>query len=204
MTDFISAVSESIAKTDLITWAATVSALVYVYLALKESVWCWSFGIVSSGLSVGVYFFESLYYESLLNIFYVGLGIYGWIVWSRTKGETAALVIRKIPQRELLIVSSLAVSVGLILGAITSAKTENHFAYSDALLTSFSLVATWMTTKKYIENWIFWILIDACSAALYWIKGPTMYLFALLFVFYTIMAIAGYYSWRKNLTASRK
>lgn len=195
------AIAESIASTNAITWAATFTALIYVFLAIKENIWCWSFGIVSSGLSVGVYFSESLWYESLLNVFYVVLGIYGWIVWSKTRGEKGAAEIKKIPSRELLIVSSLAVVSGIILGFISASYSENQFSYSDALLATFAVVATWMTARKYIENWIFWIVIDACSAILYFFKGPSMYLFAILFIFYTFMAAVGYYTWRKSLKA---
>lgn len=215
--DIGSVLAESIVKTDAITWAATITAILYVLLALKESVWCWSFGIVSSGLSVGVYFYESLWYESLLSIFYVILGVYGWIQWTKEKKDheltglvlgvqtethaKPAIKIGKIPSNELLITSAIAVVAGLIMGFLSAQYTDNKFAYSDALLTSFSVIATWMTARKYIENWIFWIVIDACSAVLYICKGPSMYLFALLFIFYTFMAVAGYYTWRKSLKA---
>lgn len=197
--DISSVLAESIAKTDAITWTATVTAIIYVLLVLKESVWCWSFGIVSSGLSVGVYFSESLWYESLLSIFYVVLGIYGWIVWSKTSGTKPTRVITRISSRELFITAALAVGAGIVMGFASASYTKNQFAYSDALLASFSVVATWMTARKYIENWIFWIVIDASSAVLYICKGPSMYLFALLFIFYTFMAVAGYYTWRKSL-----
>jgi nicotinamide mononucleotide transporter len=198
---FVAAIAETISKTDAITWIATITAVFYVFLALKESVWCWSFGIVSSGLSVGVYFSELLWYEALLNVFYVALGIYGWIMWSKTKDENTTVSVRKIPSQVLLGASGIAVVAGIIMGIISAKYTENRFAYSDALLTSFSVIATWMTARKYIENWIFWIIIDACCAVLYYFKGPSMYLFTLLFVFYTMMAVGGYYSWKKNLKA---
>jgi nicotinamide mononucleotide transporter len=204
------AILTSIAETDLITWIATVTAVIYVLLALKESIWCWSFGIISSALWVSIYFHEQLWYESYLNVFYVSLGIYGWISWARSSATSAAIPqpadpsqikISRIPGRVLLNCVVIALSAGILLGYIASAVTKNDFAYTDALLSSFSVVATWMTAKKYIENWSFWIVIDACSAVLYIFKGPSMYLAALLFIFYTFMAIAGYFAWKKNLRA---
>ena len=199
--DLGTALAESISKTDAVTWAATVTAIIYVLLALKESVWCWSFGIIGSGLAVGVYFSESLWYESLLNVFYVVLGIYGWIMWSNPDSEKPVLHISRIPSKQLLFSSAIAVGAGIIMGAVSAKYTENRFAYSDALLTSFSVIATWMTARKYIENWIFWIVIDGCSAVLYFVKGPSMYLFSLLFIFYTFMAVAGYFAWKKSMKA---
>lgn len=196
-----------IQETDAITWIGTVTAVIYVILALKENIWCWSFGIVSSALWVSVYFNERLWYESILSVFYVVLGIYGWLSWAREKGspttpaKTPELKISKITGRVLLNCVMIAVAAGIVLGYVADALTKNDFAYTDALLSSFSVVATWMTARKYLENWLFWIVIDACSAVLYIFKGPSMYLAALLFIFYTFMALGGYFAWKKNLKA---
>lgn len=215
-TEITDSILTSVKQTDLITWIATITAVLYVILALKESIWCWSFGIVSSGLSIGVYVTQELYYESLLSVFYVVLGVYGWISWSsnrrgREVNGDAAIVnlsgtkdkqevhITLIPQRILAIVCFIGVAIGLLLGFASDTITGAQYAYMDAMVTSFSVLATWMTARKFLENWIFWIFIDACSAILYIVKGPGMYLFALLFIFYTFMAVAGYFAWRKNL-----
>lgn len=208
----------SIRETDTLTWIGTVTAVLYVILALKESIWCWSFGIISSALWVSIYFHQELWYESMLNVFYVVLGVYGWIQWARSSatlttsstpsaaGTTSLstppeIKITRIPGKTLLNTVLIAVVSGIILGYIANAVTENDFAYTDALLSSFAVIATWMTAKKYIENWLFWIAIDACSAVLYIFKGPEMYLAALLFIFYTFMAIGGYFTWKKSLKA---
>lgn len=197
----------SAAETDLITWMATVTAVIYVLLAIRESTWCWSFGIVSSGLSVGVYLNEHLWYESILNVFYMVLGVYGWVVWSRGSAAHRNVPVTKIPGKILVNASVIGVLAGTALGWFAGWLGENkylppnEFAYTDALLTSFAIIATWMTARKYIENWIFWIIIDAGSAVLYIAKGPSMYLFALLFIFYTFIAIVGFFAWKKNLKA---
>ena len=217
MASFGDALLICIQETDLITWIGTVCAVLYVILALKESVWCWSFGIVGSALYVSVNFHEKLWYDALLNVFYVVLGIYGWIQWAkenRSTELTAAvlqnqtkadvkpeLTISKIPSASLFICVSIAVVAGIIMGYVSNAISENRFAFMDALLTSFSVVATWMTAKKFIENWLFWIVIDAGYVVLYFVKGPHLYLVALLFIFYTFMAIAGYFAWRKSIKA---
>lgn len=207
MGGFTEGLVNCIRETDVITWIATATAVLYVILALKENIWCWSFGIVSSALWVSVYFNERLWYESVLSIFYVVLGVYGWIAWAKEKKQEDGgaskpeISIAKIPQRLLLIGVITAVVSGIILGYISSSISENSFAYSDALLASFSVVATWMTARKYLENWLFWIAIDACSVALYIVKGPTMYLAAVLFIFYTFMAAGGYFAWKKSLKA---
>jgi nicotinamide mononucleotide transporter len=207
MADFAEVVLNSARETDIITWIATFAGVVYVLLALRESVWCWSFGIVGSALSVSIMLNERLYYDALLNIFYVILGVYGWIQWAKEKNNehgvnpNPAVVISKIPSDRLFICVSAGVVFGIVMGYVSNYVKENSFTYSDALLTSFSVVATWMTAKKYIENWIFWIVIDAAYVVLFYFKGPQMYLFALLFIFYTFMALAGYFAWRKSIKA---
>ena len=198
--DFFSGVAASFQETDLITWLATITAVIYVLLALKENIWCWSFGIISSGLSVGVYINATFYYEAILNVLYVILGIYGWMMWARRDAEKSEAPVTRIPARTLLTVCLIGVGASILLGYMGERFTNSDYPSSDALLASFGVIATWMTAKKYLENWLFWIAIDAASAVLYFIKGPSMYLFALLFIFYTFMAVAGYFAWKKSLT----
>lgn len=185
-------------KTDLITWSATLTAIVYVFLALKENIWCWSFGIISSGLSIYIYYDQSLSYEALLNVFYVALGIYGWAKWN-SRSKSAGIKIRRIPSGVLFVLTLIGLLAGLLLGYLSVQFQLSTVPYSDALITTFSLLATWMTAKKYIENWILWIVVDACAAILYFYKSPELYLFGSLFIFYTVMAVIGYYTWKKKL-----
>ena len=185
-------------KTDLVTWLATVTAIAYVLLALKENIWCWSFGIISSGLSIYIYYDQSLSYEALLNVFYVALGIYGWAKW-KSRSKSVGIEIRRIPSGSRLVLVLIGLLSGLLLGYLSVQFQLSTLPYSDAMITTYSLLATWMTAKKYIENWILWIVVDACAAILYFYKGPELYLFGSLFIFYTVMALIGYYTWKKKL-----
>lgn len=185
-------------KTDSITWLATVTAIVYVFLALRENIWCWSFGILSSGLSIYIYYDQSLSYEALLNVFYVALGIFGWVKWNN-KSKSVGIEIRRIPAVKLFVLALIGLLSGLLLGYLSAQFNLSTLPYSDALITTYSLLATWMTAKKFVENWIIWIVVDACAAILYFYKGPELYLFGALFIFYTVMAFIGYYTWKKKL-----
>jgi nicotinamide mononucleotide transporter len=188
----------AVRQTDSITWVATAAAIFYVILALKESIWCWIFGILSSGLSVGVYFSQELYFESALNVFYVLLGIYGWMMWSRRE-EKKEVPVTSISPQLLKAVCLIGLVAFCTLAYLSDRMTDAEYSEMDAGITVASIIATWMTAKKFLENWILWIIIDVCSAMLYIVKGPQMYLFALLFIFYTFMAVAGYFAWKKNL-----
>lgn len=195
--EFTDTVWASVKATDAITWGGTILAIVYVVLALRLSKWCWIAGTLSSVLFVFIYFKEQLYYEAVLNILYAVLGIYGWMNWKNQDAKGAAEIRNT---KSGYFIKSIAVSIffGLLLGMFTHFFLKAEFAFADAMISSFSVTATILTARKYIENWIFWILIDAVSAVVYFIKGPSMYLVAVLFIFYTFMAISGYFSWKKK------
>jgi nicotinamide mononucleotide transporter len=195
--EFTETVWTSVQSTDAITWAGTVLAIVYVVLALRLSKWCWIAGTLSSMLFVFIYFKEQLYYEAVLNVVYAILGIYGWLKW-KNQDALPTTEIRTVKSAFLIKVIAVAISFGLLLGMFTHFFLKAEFAFADAMISSFSVLATILTAKKYIENWLFWIVIDAFSAVLYFIKGPSMYLVAVLFIFYTFMAISGYFSWKKK------
>ena len=195
--EFTETVWASVKSTDAITRTGTILAIVYVVLALRLSKWCWVAGTLSSLLFVFIYFKEQLYYEAVLNIIYAVLGIYGWLNW-KNQNTQAPTEIRKTKSDYLIKAIVTSLILGLVLGMFTHFFLKTEFAFADAMISSFSVLATVLAARKYIENWIFWIIIDAASAVLYFIKGPSMYLVAVLFIFYTFMAISGYFSWKKK------
>ena len=200
---WFTAVVDGIVATDLITWLATITAILYVLLALKESAWCWLFGILTSALSVITYFNQQLWYESILNVIYVLLGIYGWVIWvSRKNSDNTSTIITKMKKNNIAALLIVGAACSYLLGKWSEHNTTSTLPYADASITTFSIIATWMTAKKYLENWIVWIVADAFAAVVYYYKGPEMYLFTLLFVFYTIMAVSGYIVWKKKTQAS--
>lgn len=191
-------IQASVAATDGLTWIGTILAVLYVLLALRLSRWCWVAGTFSSLLFVVIYFNNALYYESILNMLYAALGVYGWIQWGKRNSEKTEKVTET--SRNYMIKGSLiAVAGGIATGSITHFFLNADLAYADALLSTFSIFATVLAARKKLENWLYWIAIDAVSAAVYIIKGPTMYLVALLFIFYTCMSIGGYLTWKKKL-----
>jgi len=196
-------VVNGILATDLVTWLATLTAVLYVLLALKESAWCWFFGILTSAFSVITYFNQQLWYESFLNVIYVLLGIYGWMIWVSRKNLTSTNTkITSMKRNSIVVLMVVGALCSYLLGEWSEYNTASTLPYADATITIFSIIATWMTAKKYLENWVVWIAADAFAAVVYYYKGPEMYLFSLLFVFYTIMAVSGYIVWKKKTQES--
>lgn len=204
--DIYASVISAIEQTSITEWLIFIFALVYVVLAAIENVWCWLFGILASALSVYLCYAGNLFLESGLQVFYVFIGIYGWYEWlyGNKKKEQAPV------KTELPIVSwglqknAYLLLIGCILwipfGYIAHQYSTQVLPYLDAFITAFSLVATWMTAKKILENWIYWIIIDASAIVLY--ANRHFYLIALLYIIYTIIAIIGYFQWRKRIQTS--
>ena len=176
---------------------AVITGLLYVIFTIRENILLWLFGIISSGLYVWIFFKSGIYAYSLLYIYYVIVGFYGWYNWSGKPAKQAgSLRVHKASGRYLW--SCLAITLLLIVPLyLLLKKFSSDMALADALLTSGGIVATWMLTQKLIEQWLFWIVIDLLSMGVMIYKE--LYPSALLFLVYTLLAIKGYVEWKKEM-----
>ena len=174
---------------------AVVFGIAYVLLAAKESLWTWFFAFFGTLIYTILFWNGALLSSSLLNFYYMGMAIYGFILWRSggTEGEELEITQWSLQKNILLIISGLVVS--LILGYLSDTYTDANFAYLDTLVMVFSVIATWMLANKVLENWLYWIVIDSAAIFLYWQSG---YLATIvLFSFYVVLAFYGYSSWLK-------
>ncbi len=197
LSDISASIVSAFLHTSVIEWIIFVLALVYVILAAIEHVGCWLFGILSSGLSVYLCYSGHLFLESGLQVFYVLIGIYGWYEWlygSKQKTELHIVSYSPVKTGYLILIGCI---IWIPFGYIAHRFSTQAYPYLDAFITAFSLVATWMTTKKILQNWIFWIIIDALAIILYGVRE--FYLIALLYGIYTLLSITGYVQWKKRI-----
>lgn len=200
MNTIIQSVINAIKETSITEWLIFVTALLYVILAALEHVLCWLFGILSSALTIYLCYEGHLFLESGLNVFYVLIGIYGWYQWLYGSAEKTELPVVSYSIGNNIYLVLIGALTWIPFGYIAHKYSTQVLPYMDAFITAFSLVATWMTAKKIMENWLYWIVIDGLAVFLYAYRG--FYLLSLLYVIYTILAAAGYLSWRKKLKAS--
>jgi len=180
--------------------AAVVFAIVYLLLAVRENVWCWFFAFVSTAIYTGLFWDVSLLMDSALNVYYMAMAVFGWHQWTRggvgIGNEPHALAISSMTRKQhVLIITSillLSASSGYLLNEYSYAA----WPYVDSFTTWASVITTYLVTRKYLQNWLYWILIDAVSVPLYIERG--LGLTALLFVIYIIIAVIGYFKWRKH------
>jgi len=204
--DIVASLFSAIRQTSLTEWLIFVFALLYVVLASIERVWCWLFGILASGFSVYLCYTGRLFLESALQVFYVFMGIYGWYEWlygnkKKLPGEShpvkTELSIVSWPFSKNIYLFLCGCMLWIPFGYLAHRYSTQALPYLDAFITAFSLVATWMTARKILENWIYWIIIDALAVILY--ASRDFYLIALLYFIYTILALVGYFQWKKRI-----
>lgn len=172
---------------------AVLSALLYVFLASKANRWCFLFGLISSIIYVYLCTILKLYFDTFINAYYIVMSFYGWFAWKTAEDKPIKIKIIKAKHFYLIIISGIIITLALALFA--TSYTDADLPYLDAFTTVFSIIATWMVVKKYLSNWLLWIVVDAVAASMYWYKE--LYLTSLLFLLYTIIAFNGYYKWSK-------
>jgi nicotinamide mononucleotide transporter len=172
---------------------AVITAILYLILAAKENIWCWFFGFVSTAIYVYLFYDVALLSESVLNIYYMAMAVYGWYQWQNINQHQSVKIHKWKVKRHLAIVSVtllLVYPVGSLMKILGAS-----FPYLDALVALLAVVATFMTARKIFENWYYWLLVDSVSIYLFWSKQ--MYLTALLFVIYIVLIFFGIVSWKK-------
>ncbi len=182
-------------------WLAVLCGIIYVVLAVKESYWCWPFGIISSALYIFINYQYTYYWDALLQIYYCLVGVYGcWIWYKNPPQQKSALHISKTPRSKLLGLFGLIVLLAGVMGYLADIKTDSTAPYADGALTAASFIATWMTARKWLENWLLWIIIDLAYIPLYLTRDAE--LTAVLYLIYAIFAAAGFITWKKQIRTS--
>jgi nicotinamide mononucleotide transporter len=178
----------------LIEILAVIFGVVYVVLAAKNNNWCWIFGILGSALSIYLFIvYAKLYAEAALYFFYVVAGIYGWITWRNQTQHNEVYHYGLI--KNLVIIGFGIICSFALYFVVSSFFPTAQKPLIDSFTTIFSFIATYLTAKKWIANWIYWVFIDLISTYLYYIRGLEIY--ALLMFAYSFIAIYGYLEWKK-------
>ncbi|MCD6201160.1 MAG: nicotinamide mononucleotide transporter [Bacteroidales bacterium] len=182
-------------------------ALVYLWFSIRQKIWLWPFGILTSAFYIYVFYHSRLYADMGLQVYYLVVSIYGWYNWlyGGKKGKKDTLPVRAVNRRITGILLSVTFVVYWVLVWMLTfiphwlAIPSSQLIYWDAFTTAASIVATWMLTQKILEQWLVWIAVDAVSMGLYIYKG--LYLTAGLFLVYATMAVIGYLQWRQGMNA---
>lgn len=172
---------------------AVITAILYLVLAVRENIWCWFFGFISTAIYVFLFYNVSLLSESLLNVYYLVMAVYGWMQWNK-KGIFTELKIHTLQTSTHIMILVASTLLTPVVGYQMN-KLGASFPYIDAFVAILAVVATLMTTKKIFENWYYWLVVDLISIYIFWQKQ--FYLTALLFVIYIVLIFVGIKNWKK-------
>jgi nicotinamide mononucleotide transporter len=186
-------------------WLEIFGALlgfISIYFQIKQHSWYWPISIVMVSMYAVVYYQSKFYADMSLQLYFFAVGIYGWYYWlsGKTKNKKATkqtVPVIKLNSNNWIKAIVATIFFYIIIAFVLIRFTDSDIAYGDAFTTAFSFTATFLLARKFIENWIFWIIADAVSVGLYIYKG--LYPTAILFVVLSILAVYGYYAWKKEL-----
>ena len=177
--------------------------LLYLYLEYKADIRLWVVGLIMPCVHGLLYFKAGLYADFSMQLYYILAGLYGWIVWHNAprNTESKAQHIQYTPTAWIVpLVAVYAAAHGLIYLFLTHC-TNSTVPFWDSLTTALSVVAMWMLSRKLIEQWIIWGVVDLITVGLYLYKGIP--LTASLYGLYTVLAVAGYLRWRREIRELR-
>ena len=178
---------------------AVVFGLLSVWLAKKNHIGVFPTGMISTSIYVYLLLKWGLVGDMLINAYYFGMSVYGWVIWSRVNDQQQTTLISRINQLEWKYLFLLFVgSLGFVYGVYQWFGLWNSStAMIDTLTTAIFFSGMWLMARRKIENWIFWIVGDIISVPLYLIKGFSFT--SLQYLIFTFIAIYGYLEWKKIL-----
>lgn len=180
---------------------AVIINILGVWLTARRSMMCWPVGIVGVLLYLRQFYLWHLYGDMLLQGVYIIILAYGWYSWHTSKSDdTKWLCSHSTTPARLTMQTILAAGLALPIGWFFAHFTDDPQPYLDSLLMCLSLLASLWTTRKYIENWYLWIIIDLAYALLFLYRKDI--LTASLYATFDILAVYGAYKWKQIRHAS--
>ena len=176
---------------------AVVVTLVAVYLTARQIIWCWPLGMVSVTLYALVFHQARLYADMGLQGLYFGLAIYGWWAWLYGSEEHGELSVSKVSARAMVALAAIGALSAAVLGQTLYRFTDASLPFMDSTLTSFSIVAQWMQTRKLLEAWLVWLAVDVFYVGMFLYKE--LYPTAALYAVFLYLAVLGYKEWRRSM-----
>lgn len=193
--------------------AGVVLGLLYLWLEYRADIRLWIVGLVMPVVHGALYFHAGLYADASMQAYYILAGLYGWLVWHRakkmknglrdaeettdTKRAGAAFRIAHTPLGLVPALAAVYLAAHAAIYLLLVRFTNSTVPFWDSLTTALSIVAMWMLSRKYAEQWLVWLAVDLTTVGLYFYKE--LPLTAGLYLLYSALAVAGYLRWRRQI-----
>lgn len=188
-------------ETSFIEWLGVTFGVAEVLYAKANKIWLYPCGIISVVLSSYIFIISGLYAESLLNMYYLVMSIYGWWFWIKKRGEPA-LPVSWSSKNDWMVTIAIVVLCFAILYFALSRFTNSTVPFWDAWVSATAWAGMWLLAKRKIENWILLNISNAFAIPLLFYKQLPLY--ALLTAFLFVIAIQGFFKWKKMIGDSNK
>lgn len=172
----------------------TLTGMVYLYLEYKASIWLWVTSIIMPAIYIFVYYQHGLYADFGIQIYYLLAAVYGFAVWKLGRQQQGKeMPITHVPTRRWISIAIAWLVIWAAIAAVLLTCTDSNVPYWDSFTTATSVIGLWLLARKYVEQWLVWIAVDAVCTGLYIYKG--IYFTAGLYGCYTLIAVFGYRKW---------
>ena len=167
-----------------------------IALLIKQNIWTWPIGIAYTLASLYIFFTAKLYADFALHVFFLFMSFYGWYYWLQGNSTFDSELPVSRESKKVLAYSIIICVLAIILaGNLFTIYTDAELPYWDNTTSILSVLAIWLQSRKKIESWVFWLIIDILSVGIYFYKE--LYFYSLLYSIYVIMAFFGYAAWLK-------
>lgn len=172
----------------------------YVVLAIRQVPWCWPIGIANAVLFLVVYVHARIYGAAGLQAVYVVVSVYGWYEWLHGGADHGRLEVSRTPAGWAVGLAVAGTLSSIALGLVLRHQTNDALPVADAAVTAFSLVAQWMATRKWLENWLLWIVLNVSNVAI--CVSQRLYPMAVLYAVFLVLAVGGHREWSRSMRAA--
>ncbi len=187
------------------TWleiVAFILALAMVGFNIRELHWGWPLAIISSLLYFALFWQSKLYGDASLQIFFALIALWGWWQWLRGgRGGGAGLHVARLTRSGLFWTISVSALLWPVTGYFLKRYTDTDVPWWDAFPTALSVVGQFLLGRKYIENWLMWIVVNVVSVALFAYKG--LWLTVILYTLFIALSVVGWRAWQRRLVPLR-
>lgn len=180
---------------------ATVLGLLFVWLAMRESLWNFPVGLVQAAIFGWVCFEGKLYSETALQVIFFAAMIYGWWHWRRGGSPAEPLTVQRLSSKEMMAWTVGTLALWALWGGGMARFTDAALPWWDGFVFAASVTAQWLQSRKALENWSAWIVTNTVAVGVFWAKG--YYWFAVLYFLFWLMSWAGLRAWTKSWRAAR-
>ena len=209
MDNVLKGIVEYAVSINVLELSGLIFGLLCVYFLIKQNILTWICGIIYVLISFVIFWEARLYGDFILHIFFLVLNIYGWYSWIKGQGDQGELHVSYMTKKSAVLTILFSI-IGIVLFAQFLIHLPNIFLdieaaslpYWDSTTSILSVTGMWLTAKKKIENWYYWLLVDVLATGIYFYKE--LYFYSLLYFIYIGLAVAGYVAWRRSFDDRQK